>query len=66
MVSDKIFVDTSVIIAALLSPTGGSSYLFETYRDTRDFLINEHILKEVLRIITGKLSDERMDNSTEL
>lgn len=58
MASAKIFVDTSVIIATLLSPTGGSSYLFETYRGTCDFLINEHVLKEILRIITGKLSDD--------
>lgn len=58
MANDKIFVDTSVIIAALLSPTGGSSHIFETYRDTCDFLINEHILKEVLRIIEGKLSND--------
>lgn len=55
MASGKIFVDTSVIIAALLSPAGGSAYLFETYRDTHDFLINEHILKEVSRTLADKL-----------
>ena len=58
MASDKIFVDTSVIIAALLSPTGGSSYLLETYRETFDFLINEHILKETSRLLTDKFAGD--------
>lgn len=58
MAGGKIFVDTSVVIAALLSPTGGSSYLFETYRDKYNFLINEHVLKEALRIVVDKLTNE--------
>ena len=58
MAGGKIFVDTSVLIAALLSPTGGSSYLLETYRNIYDFLINEHILKETLRIMADKLDSE--------
>lgn len=58
MASGKIFVDTSVIIAALLSPTGGSSFLFETYRERYRFLVNEHVLKETLRIVVEKLDNE--------
>lgn len=58
MASGKIFVDTSVIIAALLSPTGGSSYVLETYRNRYSFLINEHVLKETLRIVADKLDNE--------
>lgn len=58
MASGKIFVDTSVLIAALLSPTGGSSYVFETYRDRYGFVINEHVLKETLRILADKLDDK--------
>lgn len=57
MASGNIFLDTSVIIAALLSPTGGSSYLFETHRDTYTFLINEHVLKETVRILENKLGN---------
>lgn len=58
MASGKIFVDTSVIIAALLSPTGGSSFLFETYRERYRFLVNEHVLKETLRIVVEKLDNK--------
>lgn len=58
MESGKVFIDTSVIIAALLSPTGGSSFIFETYRDRFGFFINEHVLKETTRIIADKLDSE--------
>lgn len=58
MASGKVFIDTSVIVAALLSSTGGSSYLFETYHDAFNFLINEHVLKETLRVIAEKLDGE--------
>jgi len=53
----KVFLDSSVIIAALLSSGGGSSYIFTVLRDYFEFQINDYVLSEVKEIIKTKFSD---------
>lgn len=58
MAKSTVFVDSSVIIAALLSSTGGSFYLLTQCRSEFQFQINEYILTEVQEILHTKF-DER-------
>lgn len=60
-----IFLDSSVIIAALLSGQGGSAYVLNHLRWNFYFQINEYILAEVQEIIKTKFSD-RPNMSTQL
>lgn len=43
----KVFLDTSVLVAALLSQKGGSFYIITQLNDVYDFVINKFVLKEV-------------------
>ena len=52
-----VFLDSSVIIAALLSGQGGSSYVLNQLRWDFHFQINEYVLAEVQEIIKTKFSD---------
>jgi len=51
-----VFLDSSVIIAALLSGQGGSAYVLTQMREYLDFQINEYVLAEVQEIIKTKFS----------
>ena len=54
----RAFVDASVLVAAVLSPTGGASALLEmAIRGHVDLLISDDIVKEVRRNIP-KLADK--------
>jgi len=52
----RVFVDSSVIIAALLSSTGGSFFLLTQCHGAFDFQINEYILAEVQEILRVKFA----------
>jgi predicted nucleic acid-binding protein len=60
-----VFLDSSVIIAALLSGQGGSAFVITQLRWNFKFQINEYVLKEVQEIIKTKFSD-RPNMSTQL
>ncbi len=55
----KIFLDTSVLITALLSSKGGSFYLLIRYRDQLDFYINKYVLEEALEVLQTKFSEKK-------
>ncbi|MDO8521736.1 MAG: PIN domain-containing protein [bacterium] len=54
----RVFLDSSVIIAALLSPRGGSYYLLTQLSDALALEINEYVFEEVRRTLTIKFSDQ--------
>lgn len=56
MVKHKVFVDSSILITAVLSTRGGSFYIFDTFFNACQFLINEYILAEVLEVLSRKFS----------
>mgnify|MGYP001608784086 FL=1 len=51
-----VFLDSSVLIAALLSGQGGSAYVLTQLREKFDFQINEFVLAEVQEILKTKFS----------
>jgi len=55
MEKDRIFLDTSILITALLSSRGGSFYILSQLKNKYRFLINEYVLKETLEVIEEKL-----------
>jgi predicted nucleic acid-binding protein len=52
-----VFVDSSVIIAALLSSEGRSSHILTQYQDLFAFQINEYVLAETQEILRSKFRD---------
>lgn len=52
-----ISFDTSVIIAALLSPTGGSSFLIRQNQNKYSLTISDYALTETLKVLGNKFSD---------
>ena len=54
----RTFLDSSVIIAALLSLQGGSSYLLREHHDDFTFQINEYVLAEIQEVLESKLSSQ--------
>ena len=60
----KVCVDTSVLIAAVLSPSGGSFYILTTLFPQFDFFINDYILEESLEVLQEKFSTSPKLKST--
>jgi len=51
---NNVFVDSSILIAAILSPVGGSFYVLMELKDKFEFKINEYVFEEVFRILDTK------------
>lgn len=60
-----VFLDTSIFITALLSSTGGSFYILNTFASAVDFKTNEYVLQEIEDVLVNKFSD-RDDLRTKL
>ena len=58
MAKPAVFLDSSVIIASLLSTTGGSFYIINTLKDDFNFQTNEYGLAEIQRILKSKFASE--------
>jgi predicted nucleic acid-binding protein len=58
MAKHGAFVDSSVIIAALLSPEGGSFHILTQCQDWFTFQINEFVLAETQEILRTKFRDK--------
>jgi putative PIN family toxin of toxin-antitoxin system len=58
MAKPRVFLDSSVIIAALLSPQGGSSYILTELNDHLAFEISEYVFAEVRGILETKFKNE--------
>ena len=54
----RVFLDSSVIIAALLSSRGASYYLLSQRSEILDFRINEYVFEEVRRSLEVKFGDQ--------
>lgn len=65
MAEPKVFLDSSVLIAATLSFSGGSFYILTHFRDKCEFQINEYVLEETLRVLNEKFG-KRADLKTKL
>lgn len=58
MARDEIvFLDTSIIIAALLSHTGGSARVISESQATHRLAINDHVLDELVDVLPRKFGD---------
>ena len=57
MPKPEAFVDSSVLIAALLSSRGGSFYVLSQLREKVTFQINEYVFDEVRGILGSKFRD---------
>jgi len=56
MAKPRVFLDSSVLIAAVLSPIGGSSYALRNFHSFVSFQTNDYVLEEVERILKSKFS----------
>ena len=56
MPKPAVFIDSSVLIAALLSSTGGSFFLLTQCRGLVTFQINEYVLAETQEILRSKFA----------
>lgn len=57
MAKPEVFLDTSVLITALLSEKGASFYLLMEYHDYCQFYINDYVLTELLDVLKRKFAD---------
>ena len=49
MLKNRVFVDSSILIAALLSSRGGSFYILTQLKDEFQFQINDYTLEEIAK-----------------
>ncbi len=49
-----MFLDTSVLVTAVLSSAGGSFYILNSLKDRFEFFINEYVLEEAIRVLDDK------------
>jgi predicted nucleic acid-binding protein len=56
MAKPAVFLDSSVIIASLLSATGGSFYIINALKDHFKFQTSEYGLMEIQNILKGKFA----------
>ena len=54
----RVFLDSSVIIAALLSSRGGSFYIISELREDFEFQTNEYGLREIQRTLANKFAHQ--------
>ncbi len=55
MEKSNVFLDTSVLLTAVLSSTGGSFYILNTLGSAFTFYINAYVFEETTRVLTVKL-----------
>lgn len=63
MRNNRVFVDSSVVISALLSPTGGSFCVLRDFHDDFLFQVNEYSIRETKRVFLrfpNKFKDEQL------
>lgn len=54
MERNRVFLDSSILITALLSSRGGSFYILTQLKDKYRFLINEYVFNETLTTLNRK------------
>ena len=58
MAKNKVFLDSSILITAVLSQSGGSFYILNTFRDNIDFEFqtNDYVFDEISEVLERKFS----------
>lgn len=56
MARDKVFLDSSILVTALLSSRGGSFYILNQWRGAFEFLINEYVFEETMGALNEKFT----------
>lgn len=59
MAKNSVFLDSSVLLAAVLSSTGGSFYILSEWRGKFEFLINDYVFEETLKVLDKKFAARR-------
>ncbi|BCX15629.1 MAG: hypothetical protein KatS3mg097_521 [Candidatus Parcubacteria bacterium] len=59
MQKNKVFLDSSILITALLFSKGVSFYILTNLKDKFHFQINDYVLEEILRVLDKKFSVKR-------
>jgi predicted nucleic acid-binding protein len=55
----NVLVDSSILITALLSSTGGSFYVLSHYHDRVQFCISRYIMDETTEVLRRKFPDQK-------
>jgi predicted nucleic acid-binding protein len=50
MPKNRVFLDSSILITALLSSRGGSFYILTQLKDKLHFQINNYVLEEIFEV----------------
>lgn len=58
MQKNKVFLDSSILITAVLSPQGGSFYMLTQLNKEYEFQINEYVLEEITRVLATKFNNQ--------
>lgn len=56
MARNRVFLDSSVLITAVLSSRGGSFYILTQLKNVCSFQINDYVLEETKRVLDSKFS----------
>lgn len=59
MLKNRVFVDSSILIAALLSSRGGSFYILTQLKDRFYFRINNYVLEEIFKVLDKKFYSQK-------
>jgi len=59
MARNRAFLDTSILMTALLSSRGGSFYILTQLKDKFHFQINKYVLEEILEVLIKKFFSQR-------
>lgn len=57
MQKNKVFLDSSILITAVLSQQGGSFYILTQLNKESEFQINDYVLEETLRVLGTKFAN---------
>lgn len=59
MKNNIVFLDTSVLLTAVLSSQGGSFYILDRFKNKFEFQINKYIFDEIVGVLDKKFSKRK-------
>ena len=59
MAGNRVFLDSSILITAILSSQGGSFYILTQLKDKFYFQINNYVLEEVFEVLDKKFYSQK-------
>jgi len=60
---DRVFLDTSILIAAVISSRGGSFYILDKLKNNFTLQISKYVLEEAMRTLTDKFPNSELMKS---